>query len=121
LLLFEAVSTQWRLYFGEQHKLNRDLDGNFRDMNKSEKSRAAELTKRMNEIDLLREGSIVQCPVCRKIDKDMTFNPVLKEWYCVQCSQEMVELYHLWQRKEGRAKKLIFDDFNEEFYKTFLD
>ena len=79
------------------------------------------LTDKMNAITALRESSVIQCPACDKIDRDMTFNPELGEWYCTQCYKDMGELYCLWQKKEGRAKKLLFDDFNEEFYKTFLD
>jgi len=121
LVLFKAVSVEWRMYFDERHKLSTDLNGNIRNLSESKKPRAVELTKRMNEIDMLMEKSIIQCPACKMIDKDMTFNPELKQWYCTQCYREMGELYYLWQRKEGRAKKLEFDDFNEEFYETFLD
>lgn len=34
--------------------------------------------------DSLR-ASILECPVCFKSDKDMTYNPVRKVWYCTDC------------------------------------
>ncbi|MFX1596989.1 MAG: hypothetical protein ACFFBK_13105, partial [Promethearchaeota archaeon] len=30
-------------------------------------------------------ASILLCPACFKSDKDITFNPVRKEWYCTEC------------------------------------
>ncbi len=119
LLLIRATSAEWRKYFDEQHRLNTDLDGNIRNLSESKKPRTAELTRKMNEIKRIVEASIIQCPVCRKIDKDMIFNPELKEWYCIQCYRGMGEFYY--QEKEARAKGLVHDDFHEDFYKTFLD
>ena len=120
LLLIQETNAQLKLYFDESHKLSTDLSGNIRNLSESKKPRAAELTRKMSEINRMVEESIIQCPVCRKIDRDMTFNPELKEWYCTECYKDMSDLYYEWQRKEGRAKKLMYDDFNEEFYKTFL-
>ncbi len=119
LLLSKAASVQWRLHFDEQHKLNTDLNGNFRNMSESKKQKAAELTEKMRKIHILRDKSIIQCPVCKRIDRDMTFNPEFKEWYCTQCYKDMGEFYY--QEKEARAKGLIHDEFGEEFYKAFLD
>lgn len=120
LLIFKAVSVEWKRYFDERRKLNTDLDGNYRNLSGSKKSRVAELTVKMNQITNFREESIIQCPACRKINRDMTFNLRLKQWYCSQCYKEMAELYYQWRRKEGSVEKLTFDDFNEEFYETFL-
>ena len=44
-----------------------------------------ELASRANELSSAFNSSIVFCPVCMKIDKDMTYNPVLKEWFCIEC------------------------------------
>lgn len=30
-------------------------------------------------------ASILLCPACFHSDKDMTYNPVRKEWYCTEC------------------------------------
>ncbi|MHA2009510.1 MAG: hypothetical protein ACXABO_19765 [Promethearchaeota archaeon] len=31
------------------------------------------------------EASIAICPVCSEADKDMIYNPVLGEWFCIAC------------------------------------
>ncbi|TFF97046.1 MAG: hypothetical protein EU541_08705 [Promethearchaeota archaeon] len=31
------------------------------------------------------ENSICICPVCRAHEKDMTYNPHLKSWFCEEC------------------------------------
>lgn len=36
----------------------------------------------------LRE-SILLCPACFQSDRDMTYNPVRKEWYCTGCYAEL--------------------------------
>ena len=51
-----------------------------------------ELLKRVKELNdmywaietPLRE-SILLCPVCFQTNKDMTYNPVRKVWYCTEC------------------------------------
>jgi len=30
-------------------------------------------------------ASILLCPACFQSDKDMIYNPVRKEWYCLEC------------------------------------
>lgn len=47
-----------------------------------------ELASKVNELSSAYDASIIKCPVCMRIDQDMTYNPVLKEWYCVQCYQD---------------------------------
>jgi len=34
-------------------------------------------------------ASILLCPACFQSDKDMTYNPVRKEWYCTECYAEL--------------------------------
>ncbi|MBA7470833.1 hypothetical protein ES703_36115 [subsurface metagenome] len=48
----------------------------------------------------------------------MAFIPKLKQWYYEDCYNDMGVFYY--QQKEARAKSLVHDDFNEEFFKTFL-
>lgn len=36
-------------------------------------------------------ASILLCPVCFKSDKDMTYNPVRKTWYCTECYEVLKE------------------------------
>lgn len=39
------------------------------------------------------KGSICCCVVCGRADKDMTYNAVMKEWYCVDCYQSNKNFY----------------------------
>ncbi|MFX1328807.1 MAG: hypothetical protein ACFE91_11825 [Promethearchaeota archaeon] len=34
-------------------------------------------------------ASILLCPACFKSDKDMTYNPLRKEWYCTECYESI--------------------------------
>jgi ribosomal protein L37AE/L43A len=34
-------------------------------------------------------ASIIECPVCFKSDKDMTYNPNRKVWYCTDCYEKL--------------------------------
>jgi len=46
---------------------------------------AKKLNDQYWEIERPLRASILLCPACFKTDKDMIFNPVRKEWYCIEC------------------------------------
>ena len=62
--------------------------------------------------------SICMCPSCSRSKEDMTFNPGLKEWYCIECYKQVQGDYK--QRKILRDRGEDYGDFREEFYKTFI-
>ena len=43
------------------------------------------MSDREAQIERSKRASILLCPACFKADRDMTYNPVLKEWYCTNC------------------------------------
>jgi hypothetical protein len=43
------------------------------------------LSRELQENRRLLYESIVVCPVCFKSNKDMTYNPVHKTWFCTDC------------------------------------
>jgi len=47
-----------------------------------------DLASRASELSSAFKASIVICPVCMRIDRDMTYNPILKKWYCVECYED---------------------------------
>ncbi|MFX1489567.1 MAG: hypothetical protein ACFFBI_10495 [Promethearchaeota archaeon] len=47
-------------------------------------------------------ASILLCPACFQSDKDMTYNPVLKTWYCTECYLVL---------KKGYAEDGLADQF----------
>jgi len=56
------------------------------------------------ELDRIMDDSICYCPRCRARDKNMTFNPVEKRWYCVQCYLEMQH----WTAKKKTGESFLF-------------
>lgn len=45
-----------------------------------------------SEIEKLREiaeRSIIYCPVCHKVNNNMTFNTKMKRWYCIDCYKDL--------------------------------
>lgn len=46
-------------------------------------------------------ASILLCPACFQSDKDMTYNPVRKEWYCTGCYAELKKGF----TKEGQPEQ----------------
>ena len=44
-----------------------------------------ELNDQFWAIERPLRASIIQCPTCFQTDKDIIYNPVRKEWYCVEC------------------------------------
>lgn len=51
------------------------------------------LSKELNDqywaIERPLKASILYCPVCGKADKDMTYNPMRKTWYCTECYEKL--------------------------------
>lgn len=45
------------------------------------------------EIRKIVDNSICECSRCSAPDKNMTYNPIRKEWYCVDCYKELQEYY----------------------------
>ena len=48
-----------------------------------------ELTEQYWGIETPLRASILECPVCFKSDKDMTYNPVRNSWYCTDCYEKL--------------------------------
>ncbi|MBA7520555.1 hypothetical protein ES705_12651 [subsurface metagenome] len=52
---------------------------------KNLRKESQELSSQENNLRFAYKASIIKCPVCMSIDKDMTYNPVFKKWYCIEC------------------------------------
>jgi hypothetical protein len=53
--------------------------------NENLQKESKELNDKYWAIETPLRASIMECPVCFKSDKDMTYNPVRKTWYCTDC------------------------------------
>ena len=115
-----ATAPRFKKYFDELEKIEKTERGYWRkNFSPRQKQRAIELTEKQRELDRLINRSICQCPSCNASEKDMISNRPLDMWYCTECFQGMIDFYHDTKRK--LARRQFFDDFNEEFYETFLD
>jgi len=45
------------------------------------------LSSQRNKLSSVFSKSIIFCPVCMKMHKDMTYNPYYEEWLCMECSE----------------------------------
>lgn len=52
-----------------------------------------ELEINLDRLDTARKNSICVCPVCGSRTSDMTFNPHLKAWFCVDCYEKNRQFY----------------------------
>ena len=62
------------------------------------------LNSKKQELDNIVKNSICKCRRCVKTDRDMTYNPVDKAWYCVDCYKEMQR----WTAKKKTGISLLF-------------
>ena len=68
------------------------------------------------ELRRAENSSICRCPRCRARDKNMTFNPVDKTWYCVQCYLEMQH----WTAKKKTGVSNLFPQHAKYLLFLFL-
>ena len=54
------------------------------------------LSREIQKNQRILNDSIILCPSCLKWDKDMTYNPVRKTWYCIECYEVL---------KKGNAER----------------
>lgn len=52
-----------------------------------------ELINKRDKLDTAWKNSICVCPVCGSRTSDMTFNPHLKAWFCVDCYEKNRQFY----------------------------
>ena len=63
-------------------------------------SKTQELSSQESDLRYAFNNSIIFCPVCRKIDKDMTYNPVSRRWFCVEC----YKFNQMFETEQGRPE-----------------
>jgi len=62
--------------------------------------KAQELSSQQSDLRYAFHNSIVFCPVCRKINKDMTYNQVSRVWFCVEC----YKFNQMFETEQGRPE-----------------
>ena len=92
ILLIRWASKEWNHLNDEEVKITFDENGKPRHPNTYNEEEKVEL-RRISALmavnrDLV-EKSICKCFRCVATDKNMTYNPVEKAWFCFQCYEEM--------------------------------
>jgi len=87
-ILINWQSKEWNLLHDEYTKIHYDQAGRVRaskELSKHERLKVGRIQEQMKIIDDILDSSICKCTVCGASEKNMTFNPVAKKWFCVDC------------------------------------
>lgn len=84
LILEINKSSQLKLA-DERGLISKEIYENPKKDNKTLHEQIKELEQKIQKNEQVLYESIVVCPVCFKSNKDMTYNPVRKTWYCTEC------------------------------------
>ncbi len=88
--------SQYDDLFNKRRTLERNEDGKLKNLdgfNQEERKKIEELGGKISLLRDIENDSICICTVCGKEHRDMTYNPVDKSWYCVECYHENQEFY----------------------------
>ncbi|MFX1489568.1 MAG: hypothetical protein ACFFBI_10500 [Promethearchaeota archaeon] len=86
-----ASSARKKAISGE--RLNLSIKSISEELSNKNAKRYKELHNDYWEIERPLRASILLCPTCFRSDKDMTYNPILKTWYCTECYAKLKKGY----------------------------
>ncbi len=95
-------------------------------MNKEDKTtpegyeRYCQMHEEMDTLSLSRKKSIIECPACFAIDRDMRFNPYDQTWYCIDCFKLIGDMYYVTMAKKEKGH-FVGRDYDEEFARSFTE
>ncbi len=84
LIILKECSKRQMEIMDQKRKLRFDKDGNYIRSDDETDEILQGLTKKWWEIETPLRASIIQCPVCNKHNKDMTYLRKSKTWFCVE-------------------------------------
>lgn len=58
--------------------------------NFSKKGDSDDIRREIENLQLLRLKSIIYCPFCGGLDKDMIYMPHINQWICIDCNSERI-------------------------------
>lgn len=102
LILIKWGQKQWFQLHREYQKIRFDENSILRDLDSNEREQVRKLRSQMAKIDHTVDHSICKCTVCSASDKDMTYNPEQKRWFCVDCYQQLQADY------KGKEESILF-------------
>ena len=107
LLLMSWASREWNILNDKETKISYNENGKPRHPNTytdEEKRERIRLSSLMDENRSLVRNSICKCFRCVATDKNMTYNPVEKAWFCFQCYEELKQ----WTAKKKTGISMRF-------------
>ena len=99
--------------------IEHDSKGNLRDLSTKEERKVIDLCARSGYLSDKLRDSICVCASCHAADKDMTYNPTIKRWYCVDCFNEFRDTY--FHEKPLMVEEEDWDGSMEYFFRSFTE
>ncbi|MCK4379614.1 MAG: hypothetical protein KAW51_00640 [Candidatus Lokiarchaeota archaeon] len=84
-LILEVNKTLQHKLADKRSSISRKVFENSEGDNKISHDQIRVLNRKLQQNRQRLYESIVVCPVCFATNKDMTYNPVRKKWYCTEC------------------------------------
>lgn len=103
----------------ERIAIEQDSSGNLRDLSAKERRKVIDLCARSGHLSDKLRDSICVCDSCHAADKNMTYNPTIKRWYCVDCFTEFRDTYL--HKKPLMVEEEDWDGSMEYFFKSFAE
>jgi len=85
LVILKECSKRQMEISDQEHNLMHDKDGNYIKSDDDTHMIIQGLTDKWWDIERPLRASIIQCPGCKKHNKDMAYHRKSRTWYCVQC------------------------------------
>ena len=99
--------------------IERDSNGNLRDLSTEEQRKVIDLCALSGHLSQKLTDSICFCGDCHAVDKNMTHNPTLKKWYCVDCFNDLRDMY--FNEKPLMVQEDSWDGSMEYFFRSFTE
>lgn len=99
--------------------IEHDSNGNLRDLSAEEQRKVIDLCAFSGHLSEKLRGSICVCSSCHAVDKGMTYNPTIKIWYCVDCFNELRDIY--FHEKPLMVEEEGWDGSMEYFFRSFTE
>lgn len=88
ILILECVAREEEIS-ARKRKILFDEEGKIRSLTIKEEEEVLKLSLELRKYMFSMRESICSCQLCHSTDKDMSYNPKEKRWYCVDCSKEL--------------------------------
>ena len=103
ILILESVARVKELS-DRRREIRFDKNGEFRSLTAEEGKEVNRLFREYSNYSTYRKNSICFCELCLSTDKDMSYIPRFRRWFCVDCSKELEEDQRLLLEEQANFK-----------------